>query len=117
MVFRVSVGAALSTIDAMTDIYVIKTYYDTEGLRGHGNAMLIMISTNLFFQILVVFIQYAKKSWRVKLREALICLFFLRPAVDAFRVATNQEDDDLFGPPLQEAILNKVRIIITITQI
>jgi len=34
MLFRVSVGAALSTVDAATDIYVITTYYQSKALVG-----------------------------------------------------------------------------------
>ena len=43
MMFRVCVGALLSTIDAATDIYVITTYYESEELRGQANALLAMI--------------------------------------------------------------------------
>jgi len=78
MVFRVSVGAALSMIDASTDIYVITTYYKSDELREQANALAIMISINLVCQLLSVAAQYQKKSWDAKLREVLICIFFLR---------------------------------------
>ena len=110
MVWRVSVGAVLSILDAVTDIYVIVTYYTTEGLHGQANAMLAMIATNMGIQILTVMVQYKKKSWGVKVKEALICLFFLRPAVDAYRVSTNLEDDT-FCNPMQEMVTNKVRTL------
>ena len=93
MIFRVSVGAALSTLDRATDIYVISTYYQSDKLVGQAHALLAMISTNMFFQILAVLGVYQKKSWGRKLKEVLICLLFLRPAVDAFRVSTNHEDE------------------------
>jgi len=32
--YRVAVGAALSTIDLATDIYVITTYYESDALVG-----------------------------------------------------------------------------------
>jgi len=38
--FRVSVRAALSTIDAATDIYVITTYYESDSLVGQARALL-----------------------------------------------------------------------------
>ena len=98
-------------LDAVTDIYVIVTYYTTEGLRGQANAMLAMIATNMGLQIFCMMVQYKKKSWGVKAKEALICLFFLRPAVDAYRVSTNLEDDELFGNPMQEMLVNKVRYL------
>ena len=42
MVWRVTIGAVLSTVDAATDIYVISKYY-SEGLDGQASAMLAMI--------------------------------------------------------------------------
>ena len=107
---RVSIGAALSMLDAATDTYVISKYYNTEGLRGQANAMLVMIATNMGFQILFVVTQYSKKSWKVKIKEVLFCLFFLRPAVDAFRVSTNHKDNETTSDPLTEMITNKVRV-------
>ena len=58
MVFRVSVGAALSTIDAAMDIYVISTYYQSDALVGQALALLAMITTNLVLQIIMVLGQY-----------------------------------------------------------
>jgi len=92
MMFRVGVGAALSTIDAATDIYLISTYYQVEELERQTNALIAMIVVNMSFQLLLVLGQYSKKSWGVKLKEATICLLFLRPAVDAYRVSTNHHD-------------------------
>ena len=109
MMFRVSIGAILSTVDAATDIFVISTYYN-DGLHGKANAMLVMITSNMVIQLLFVLAQYKKKSWRVKAKEMLISLFFLRPAVDAFRVSTNHEDEETAIDPLTEMICNKVRV-------
>ena len=109
MVWRVSVGAALSILDAVSDLYVIKKYYNFAGLQGQANAMLAMIAINTGIQILVVIGQYKKKSWKVKVKEVLICLFFLRPIVDAYRVSTNYEDSEALFDPLVEMIINKVR--------
>ena len=109
MIWRVSVGAALSMLDASTDLYVISKYYNTDGLNGQANAMLAMVSTNTAIQIMLVLAQYRKKSWHVKMKEALICMFFLRPAVDAYRVSTNYKDNESTIDPLAEMIFNKVR--------
>ena len=109
MVWRVSVGAALSMLDAVTDIYIISKYYNTESLRGQANAMLGMIVTNMGIQILVVLGQYKKKSWKVKVKEVLISLFLLRPIVDAYRVSSNHKDSETIIDPLIEMIINKVR--------
>ena len=107
LVWRVGVGALLSSVDAATDIYVVGTYY-SEGLNGQANAMLGMISANLLIQILVVLAQYQKKRWTVKLKEALITLLFLRPIVDAYRISTNYNDFESTMDPLTEMMMNKV---------
>ena len=100
----------LSSVDAATDIYVVATYY-SEGLNGQANAMLGMISANLIIQLLSVLAVYQKKRWTVKLKEALITLFFLRPIVDAYRISTNHDDNDATIDPLTEMLINKVRFL------
>ena len=104
MVFRVSVGAALSMTDAATDIYVITTYYESEELFYQANAMLTMVTLNLFNQLMVSFVKYRKKSLAVKAKEALITLFFLRPAFDAYRLSKNHDDMEI--DPLVEVSEN-----------
>jgi len=102
MVYRVTVGALLSTVDAATDIYTISTYYESDELVGQANALLAMMSANLLLQLIMVIGQYKRKTWDVKLREELICLFFLKPVVDAYRVSTNHEDEEAPIDPLSE---------------
>ena len=50
MVFRVTVGALLSTIDATTDIYTFYTYWQS-GLHRQAMTLLFMILANLCFQV------------------------------------------------------------------
>ena len=111
MVWRVGIGAVLSMVDAMTDIYVILKYYRSGVLESQANAMLAMIVTNTGIQIFVALVCYKKKSWKVLVKEVLICLLFLRPAVDAFRVSTDHKDSkpDSLLSPLIEMAANKVR--------
>ena len=106
-VFRVTVGAVLSTTDAVTDIYVISTYYEEEELVGQANALLAMLLGNIFVQLITVYSQYRRKSWLVIGKEALITVSFLRPAVDAYRVSTNHEDEEASIDQLAEMIINK----------
>jgi len=108
MVYRVSIGAVSSTSDAATEIYVIFTYYETDALVSRAHTLLAMICLNVFFQILVGWVQCKKKSIVAKLRELLIALFFLRPAVDAYRVSTHQEDEEAPMDPLREILRIKV---------
>jgi len=106
MVFRVAAGALLSTMDATTDLYTLYTYWNS-GLKGQAMVLLAMIVTNLCFQILIILGQYKSKSWKRKLYEIVITLTFLRPAVDAYRVSTNHEDDELLVDQLTELCFNK----------
>jgi len=103
----VSVGAILSTVDAATDIYVIAAYYQSPELVNKANVLLAMIILNIFNQLLVAYNQYKKKSWTVLIKEVLTTLFFLHPAVDAYRISTNHKDDDTLIDPLAELVLNK----------
>ena len=107
MAYRVGIGAALSLIDTLTDLYVISTYYQSDELISQANALVAMISMNLFFQLLVILVNYGKKSWKDKLKEAAISLFFLRFIVDAYQVSTNQEDEDTTFDSLTEMLINK----------
>ena len=104
MILRVSVGALLSMLDAGTDIYTVSTYYTSDKLTWQANTMLTMVSVNMVTQILNVLAVYQKHSWQTKLKEILICLTFLRPAVDAYRVSTNHEDKISLSNPFQEMI-------------
>jgi len=106
VVYRVSVGVAFSTTDAATDMYTILVY-KAAGLNGRATALVLMMGLNMLFQLLFVWAQYKKKSWKKKLYECAICLVLLRPAVDAYRVATNHIDKDLIFDPLTEMVCNK----------
>ena len=108
MVFRVATGAVLSIIDGVSDLYILSTYYSNESLTGQGNMLLAMILSSIFVQIILVFAQYQRKGWGVKLREIFIVLLFLRPAVDAYRVSTNHKDSEATLTPLSEMMCNKV---------
>jgi len=66
-----------------------------------------MMSTTIAVQLLGVLVQYKKEGWRVKLREALITLSFLRPGVDAYRVSSNHTNASATMDSMTEMIINK----------
>ena len=105
-ILRVALGAAMSTIDAATDIYVIATY-TRENLWGQAASLFFMIVMNLAIQVSLILGSYVNKGWGVKIREILITIFFLRPAVDAYRVSINHIDKKKALNPLTELIMNK----------
>jgi len=106
MVYRVSIGAIISMTDAGTDIYVITTYFQA-GLNDKAFILLAMILSNTFLQLSFVLVQYKRKGIRRIMKELLIGLFFLRPAVDAYRVSTNHDDSSCTVDSLFEMMLNK----------
>ena len=107
MTLRVGTGALLSTVDAGTDIFVIQRYYK-QSLYSKANTLLAMILFNMFVQLIIAAGQFKKHTWKVKLKELLITLFFLRPAVDAFRVSTNHKGSTDIIDSLTLMIINKV---------
>ena len=96
----------LTTVDTMTDVYMIYLY-KVNGLHSNANTMIAMISINTFIQLVGVLAVYNKKGWKTVLKEGLITMLFLRPFVDAWRVHNKHEDSETILEPLQEMILNK----------
>ena len=105
-VYRVCIGAGLSTLDAVTDISVVRTY-TREGLQTEGFALFTMIAINLWTQLVLVVSQYRKKNMNKIAYEVGLSAFFLRPAIDAYRVSTSYSDSNLTFSPMVELILNK----------
>jgi len=95
-------------LDVVTDIYVISTYYQSDELVGQANALLLMISLCVVIQLGLVMGNYREKKSSRKLKEVLITIFFLRPAVDAYRVSTNQKDNETAVGSLIELAANKM---------
>jgi len=100
---RVFMGAFLSVGDLVSDMTVIVSYFQ-EGRTGQAYGLISMVMTNLFIQVLIVLAQNSKKNRSEKLREIFFVVTFLKPAVDAYRVATVHEDDQLSVSPLKEMV-------------
>ena len=106
LVKRVIVGALLSIGDMISDIWVIISYLRIGNTSG-AYSLIAMIGTSLSAQLLITVGQNHKKSKWVLLRELLYVVTFLKPAVDAFRVATGHEDEHAVMSPLVELSLGK----------
>ena len=94
-------------MDAATDLYTITIYYKSDDLLGQANVLLVMVLLNLFVQMLIVVAANKITSKRKMLKEAMITLFFLRPAVDAYRVCTNHKSTDNGVGSLDMMMFNK----------
>jgi len=104
---RVTLGAILSIMDMITDAGVINKYQASGNTSG-ANSLIAMIGSSLAAQLLIAYGQNIKKSKWVILREFAFVITFLKPAVDAFRVATGFEDKDSTVSPLFEMVSGKM---------
>ena len=93
-------------MDMISDAGVIKTY-QASGITSGANSLIAMIGSSLAAQLLITYGQNNKKSKWVILRELAFVVSFLKPGVDAFRVATGYEDKGTILNPLVEMAIGK----------
>ena len=82
-------------LHSATDIFTIYSYFKEDELVGHAQTLLAMILANVFVQCLFVNLQYSRKSRKRRLKELLMCVTLVRPIVDAYRVGTFFEEEDV----------------------
>jgi hypothetical protein len=108
--FRAYLGAGVSAADALSDAYMIKTFYDM-GDTGAAKGLLAMVGANLAAQMLVVYGQtqgLKKEKWKTMLFEILTVVTFVKPGVDAHRVAGGAEQTPGAAlTPLMEMLFTK----------
>jgi hypothetical protein len=78
----------------VSDAYMIILYYKTKR-PGTAKALLGMVGANLVFQLVVVTGKchnMKKDKWRTILLEMLAVVAFVKPGVDAHRVASGAEE-------------------------
>jgi hypothetical protein len=97
---RLYTGAGLSTLDLLSDVYMIFTYATTPGQQGTALSLAIMVGLCLLFQLLLVWGQCRKGPRRVMLKEMLFVLSGMKPGIDAKRVADgNEKAEHAAAPP------------------
>ncbi|GMI21527.1 hypothetical protein TeGR_g3935 [Tetraparma gracilis] len=108
--FRAYLGAGVSAADALSDAYMIKTFYDM-GDTANAKGLLAMVGANLAFQGIIVYAQVQglkKNKWKTMLFEMLTVVSFVKPGIDAHRVASGAEQlPGASFDPLTEMILTK----------
>jgi hypothetical protein len=90
---RAYLGAGVSAADGLSDAVMIHKFHEM-GNAGAANGLLAMVGANLAFQLLVVHIQtrgLKKKKWKTMLLEMLAVVSFVKPGVEAHRVASGAE--------------------------
>ena len=90
---RAAIGAGVSFGDMISDVYMVDLYYKT-GRPGTANALMGMVGANVAFQIVVTYAKchsMKKNKWKTMLFEMLTVVLFVKPGVDAHRVASGAE--------------------------
>jgi hypothetical protein len=90
---RLYTGAGLSTLDLLTDLYMIYTYATT-GQQGTALSLAIMVALCLASQCFNVWLQNHRGPRRVMLKEFLIVLTGVAPGVHAMRVANGAQKSE-----------------------
>ena len=107
---RAGIGAAVSFADLLSDAFVVKTYLDA-GQKGDAVALMAMVGVNLLSQLAMVMLQnkgLKKDKWKTVLVETLTVITFVKPGVDAYRVASGAEQAPSAGfSPLKEMLFTK----------
>ena len=82
----------------ITDIFVIRDYFRI-GDTTSAYTLMAMIGLSIVAQLIIAYVQNRKKSKWVLISELLIVLSGLKPAVDAYRVATGYSNElNTFDP-------------------
>jgi len=89
---KLFVAAALSVGDMMTDIYMIFEYL-WQGEEGYAWTTLGSLVANVVIQSLTVYFQNKKLPWKRQIWEQLYVWTFVKPGVDAWRVASETEQE------------------------
>ncbi|GMI43573.1 hypothetical protein TeGR_g4439, partial [Tetraparma gracilis] len=91
---RLYTGAGLSTLDLLTDLYMINTYATTPGQEGTAASLAIMVGLCMTIQLFVTWVQAHKGPKLVMLKEMLLVLSGLAPGIHAMRVANGTEQSE-----------------------
>ena len=84
---RVAAGALLSLADVGSDLYMIIQFLQN-GETAAAYGMIGTVAVNLMLQTVLVVYQHKHRGWWAVGREVGFCVCFLKPGVDAFRVAS-----------------------------
>ena len=76
----------MSTVDLISDIYVIWLYLNEDGQRAYGWSMLAMVCVSMVFQLFLVFMQNRNAGYMQLCRECLIVIVGLKPGITAMRL-------------------------------
>ncbi|GMH85717.1 hypothetical protein TrST_g4793 [Triparma strigata] len=103
MTTRVLIGGGVSLLDFASDLYMIKLYREDPDNLVFSYLMIGMVGLCCLLQLGIVTAQNWKAPLHIKIREMLYVICFVKPAVDAYRVATGnvQSRHSMASPVLE----------------
>jgi hypothetical protein len=109
---KLYIGATLSLLDTFFDIYMV-IKFGNEGEWGYALFILATVLMNLLAQMFIVYIQNSKMGTKRLVREAVITVLALKPAVDAFRVANGEEKHPnmLFDSEVELGLVRVIEVV------
>jgi hypothetical protein len=109
MVWRVTTGATLSILDMVSDINITQIYLRKPELRNYGLVLLGMLLLSMSMQLIMSACLHRKAGARVVLLDCLAVITGMKPAVNAYNVATSKKKSDksVFEPKL-ELVASKI---------
>ena len=103
LIFRVSIGACLSVADVSTDIYAVRMFFRT-GYPWFAWANLSLLIVAVSLQLLLAYLQNVKAGRAAVAYESAVVLSLLKPAIDAYRLASGHRQ----GPRKLFSLLNEI---------
>jgi hypothetical protein len=97
LTLRVGVGAIVSMGDMVSDLLMVSTFFSA-GQSNAAYSTIAIVCISMLMQISIAFGQNKHRGWTAIVNEVGIVLCFLKPAVDAFRVASGHPQ--VHGAPL-----------------
>ena len=91
--FRLFFGAALSMFDFSTDVLMIQDYFQSDQVQ-RAWAILGMLRANLAMHLLISYLQNRKTGWKAVGMDWLLVLSYLKPGVDAWKVASGAAHEE-----------------------
>ena len=83
-------------------------YYFTTNQKLYGMANMVMVTTSDFIQCVIALASTSKMKTSTKIEEILYVMLFIKPGVDAYRVATDwTTDEEQHWDPLMELAMTK----------
>ena len=111
--FRLFFGAALSMFDFVTDVLMIRDYFQQRDQVQRAWTLLGMLLANLAFNLVISYLQNRKRGWKAVGKDWLLVLSYLKPGVDAWKVASGaaQEENSLVKPQMEMMMCKSAELV------